>query len=237
MAAHGIDKARMEEMLVDPEWHKAVFYREPLGRFVSAFKSKCEKGRDFDGPMHCKSGFGKGANPTFRNVVEQLAVNDGSKPAWDQGMNEHWQLQARFCGGLDKTLHLYDTVVQLHKATARDQVAQMLEGVGVRPASVPKFDEMFPRVHTKHDIKMGFQAHGGQTLLTGAHHSTHAEDWLKKYLKDPDVTATLLEHYMEDFLLFGVQAPQFAVQTLAKRPARKSAMHLPKPWPRRPLEK
>ncbi|CAM9368434.1 unnamed protein product [Chrysoparadoxa australica] len=43
---HGLDIADLEGMLMDPAWKKAVFYRDPVTRFLSGYRSKCEEGHD-----------------------------------------------------------------------------------------------------------------------------------------------------------------------------------------------
>ena len=49
-------KSDLEWILSNPEWQKAVFYRHPLDRVLSAYKSKCEwtDNRDSDGNIHCQ---------------------------------------------------------------------------------------------------------------------------------------------------------------------------------------
>ncbi|KAG5176412.1 hypothetical protein JKP88DRAFT_159115, partial [Tribonema minus] len=42
MTVHGLTEADIDAYVEDPLWHKAVFFREPLVRFLSAFRSKCE---------------------------------------------------------------------------------------------------------------------------------------------------------------------------------------------------
>jgi hypothetical protein len=51
---------RLKGILANRSWHKAVFFREPLERFLSAFLSKCQRGplRDRDGPQKCRAAFG-----------------------------------------------------------------------------------------------------------------------------------------------------------------------------------
>jgi hypothetical protein len=40
----------------------------------------------------------------------------------------------------------------------------------------------------------------------------------------------LLEHFMADYLLFGIPAPSWAVRALPHRPPHQTAMHLKRPW-------
>ena len=93
----------IEAALHNRTWHKAVFYREPLERFVSAFKSKCVKGADKDGKKICGSEFA-GGRPTFSAAVRHFVSMDASKASDSQNVNPHWKRQTRFCGGLVDTL-------------------------------------------------------------------------------------------------------------------------------------
>ncbi|KAG5184957.1 hypothetical protein JKP88DRAFT_348383 [Tribonema minus] len=88
---HRIKLKTLTRMIYDPTWHKAVFYREPLARFLSAYRSKCESGHD-DGAELCEQEFGK-PNPTFEEAVERLVTQPY---IW----NPHWRPQVDFCSGL-----------------------------------------------------------------------------------------------------------------------------------------
>jgi hypothetical protein len=240
----GWKKADLERALVDPAWHKAVFYREPMARFLSGFKSKCEPGHDSD-RLHCEDAFGK-IDPTIREALTQLAWKDRRKPGRQQETNAHFARQARFCGGLDTTLDHYNTVELLEKHTARDKVTTMLKAVGVDASKVPEFDRLFPdpaasvlvaakSMRTSHQRTAAAAAAAAVGFNQGEGHITNSELQLRKYLKNPEEIVTLLEHYVEDYLLFGIKAPRWATTFIADRPSHVSAMYLPRPW--RSLEK
>lgn len=200
---HNLEKRDLEDILRDPAWHKAVFYREPLERFVSAYVSKCTPGHDTD-HQHCRDEFGKFDLP-IRDVVTQLAWKDRRESGRQQQTNEHFAKQSRFCGGLDGTLEYYDTVEKLDVLTARDKVSQMLRDIQVDPATVPVFDQLFPR-NIVAEAKAS-QRSGAGEFNSGGSHIIGAGNKLRKYLSTPEEVVTLLEHYMEDYLVFGIKVP------------------------------
>ena len=48
--------AEYQALLADPAWRKAVVYRDPMERFLSAYNSKCLRA-DPDGFAHCEAVF------------------------------------------------------------------------------------------------------------------------------------------------------------------------------------
>lgn len=60
----------------DPSWTKAVFYREPLGRFLSGWLDKC----DDISRVYCVHVFG-GTNVSFRDAALSLAHGCNHAPS------------------------------------------------------------------------------------------------------------------------------------------------------------
>ena len=128
-------------------WHKAVFYREPLERFLSGYLDKCSKLIR----VYCISVFGS-KDATFDDAVRSLITQDPDK------INEHFHSQVDFCGGLKDTLPLFDTVEILEPETSRDKAAMMLQRANVTP---PNFDKIFPgKIRTKD----GHQTHASKKI-------------------------------------------------------------------------
>ena len=72
-------------------WRKLVVYRDPMERFLSAYRSKCLLG-DSDGRMHC--------HHLFRLNNSQISVlNVANRLAQYGHYNPHWATQSSFCGG------------------------------------------------------------------------------------------------------------------------------------------
>lgn len=155
--------------MLNETWHKAVFYRDPFERFVSAFRSKCE-GRDRDGPLHCQRTFG--GNFTFVKAVEAFVRNGGALTP-----DAHFTPQARFCGGVLRTLRYYDTVEPVMNHL-REKVERLLHKIN---AEKPKeFDEIF--------------------TPKGAHF-TDARHNMAKYQLPDTLLKALQEYYKEDYLI------------------------------------
>lgn len=136
----GLNKSDLEELLINPNWTKAVFYRDPATRFLSAFQSKCVK-RENRG-KYCKLMFkigglgGKTAkarkkhytlgNFTFDDGIDIVAAD----PSFVQDTDFHIMPQANFCGGLSKTLQYYDFVDQITERTSPRTIGTLLKNIG-----------------------------------------------------------------------------------------------------------
>ena len=64
---HGMDLTQVADALGNPAWTKAVFYRDPLDRFLSGYLSKCTPGHDQD-TYFCRQVFGS-VNPSFEEAA------------------------------------------------------------------------------------------------------------------------------------------------------------------------
>lgn len=104
---HNWTKADLEVAFANPSWHRAVFVREPIDRFLSAFASKCRRPRDgghMDARKTCDNAFpGVRWPPTLANVIRMLGTAQ-------QGFDPHFMPQSMFCGGINRTLAKYQTV-------------------------------------------------------------------------------------------------------------------------------
>ncbi|CAN0061183.1 unnamed protein product [Phaeothamnion confervicola] len=136
-AKFGMERSDLEAALVNPAWTKAVFYRDPVVRFLSGFRSKCEAGHDEDW-SHCSITFGE-RWPSFSAAVARMAVPE------PRVEDEHFRPQAEFCGGLETTLAHYDFVSELTTPEAmRADTVALLHAVGVNELTVPGFNQLFP---------------------------------------------------------------------------------------------
>ncbi|KAG5179024.1 hypothetical protein JKP88DRAFT_327526 [Tribonema minus] len=193
MHSHNMTLPQLADLVYDDTWHKAVFYREPLVRYLSAYRSKCEVGHD-DGFELCTALFGK-PNPTFAEAVERLTQD----PPVD---NPHFRPQVDFCGGLGAILPQFQTVEALDPRTSRDAVAALLRRVGVAdPEGVPAFNERFPP----------FDAAAGAWRPNDsyARHTTDAAAAVEAYYT-PYLACVVVTHFLDDYLTFGVAVPEWA---------------------------
>ena len=65
--------------LTSAEWTRAVFFRDPLDRFLSAYLSKCVPGHDVDTRV-CTEVFGGTPNPSFADLVQAVGATPGWQP-------------------------------------------------------------------------------------------------------------------------------------------------------------
>lgn len=126
-----LTRSHLEDMLVSSEWTKAVFFRDPATRFLSAYRSKCLR-KEYTGLDHCGESFGTSFLP-WRTISFQDALHKLAQDPKRVMRNEHFAPAAQFCGGLDDpaTLSYYDFVHQLRTATAASDVRRLLERIGV----------------------------------------------------------------------------------------------------------
>tara|TARA_B100000795_G_scaffold195473_1_gene149633 strand:- start:322 stop:2442 length:2121 start_codon:yes stop_codon:yes gene_type:complete len=108
---------RARELLRDPSWRSAVVYRDPVERFVSAYKSKCELS-DKDGREHCHKVF-QTAHPKPQLVADALLSASRAPPAPRcTRFDPHWAPQACFCTGLAETFPLYSHPIEFRNLTS-----------------------------------------------------------------------------------------------------------------------
>merc|ERR1719401_431868 len=108
--------AGLNEVFKDPRAVRAVFVRDPLIRFLSAFLNKC-MGIDTQNCPPWKSG-----GIVFREAVE-WALNEKNMT------NGHWTEQALHCNLQDR-LHQYTVIGYMSKKTLSQDVSCLLNKVG-----------------------------------------------------------------------------------------------------------
>lgn len=194
-------KHDLEKILVNRSWHKAVFFRDPVERFVSAYRSKCMHSDYYDGNYFCHQAFGSD-NASFADAAAAMF----DRRNWtdeDEMVNEHFKRQGSFCGGLHNTLQYYDTVEELKFDTAREKTSKLLRTIGADPAWIQDYDTLFPPPNAG---------------LTHSNHTTHTKKHLKEYFPDdhPEVLSELFVYYEDDYRLFNLSRPKWQDEQLAK---------------------
>jgi hypothetical protein len=131
---HNLSVADLQDILNNPDWTKAVFSRDPVSRYISAFQSKC--GRvDADGSVHCNHAFGVDSNITDASVQSfQKILEVKDKGPEKVFKNPHWRPMSRFCGGLEYSIQNYNFVHELNRTTAPRLVRDLLEKIEVEPS-------------------------------------------------------------------------------------------------------
>ena len=186
-----LDKSLDQEadtLLEDPAIHKAIFYRDPLERFLSAFLSLCE-GEETTSFRFCKVVFGK-ENITFPKAVLQMPGKD------DDSLNEPFKQQHTHCGGitrelLDNTFNTTEQLTDLQKT--KTAVKKMMANFKLTDK---EFERFYPMKYA-HDYS------------TGAIHKV--KDY---YGKDPRLVAVLIKFYLQDYLIFNMTVPLYAQKAL-----------------------
>jgi len=199
---------QLRSALEDPLWTRALFFRDPLERFLSAFLSKCGLG-DSDGEFMCRK--------VFPHLVEAAGGSIGvsfadaaaavSRPDWEwrrgQEMN-HFRPQAHFCNGtLWYPSQHYNIVVQIESSRPSSFIkgaAVMLRRAGVDPQTQPAFRRHFLPTQPDADGPAPAQDH-----------TTDAASSMLHYY-DTLVTRNALRAYGEDYRALGIPVPAWAVR-------------------------
>lgn len=206
----GLFKSDLEDLHTNPEWTKAVFFRDPATRFLSAFQSKCIKPME-EGGHTCRSMFQIHwlKNFTFDDAIDAVAAN----PSLVQNYNFHSMPHANFCGGLSNTLPYYDFVDQITESTSSYTIGKLLKRIGVNEtlnngitdclvtrkdctylkSVVPLYapDFQFPTTKSKTDTR-------ASKHITG---SNHGDTLLKNY-KTNERLKIIQKAYQADYDLF-----------------------------------
>lgn len=188
-------EAQLIGAIKSDEWHKAVFYRDPVERFASGYASKClGDDSDIDGRRRCKEMFGSETVP-FDTAVETLNYYSEHFGSNDTMLEVHWRRQSDYCGGLSWSIKYYQTVVQLDRETARMDVEKLLDKVGINPQEVPQFDELFPPPE--------------DTEWTEDPHNKNTSGELEEYYPadQPQLLQDVVRFYEQDYRTFGLRRP------------------------------
>ena len=186
-----LDRSAGEEadtLVEDPKIHKAVFYRDPLERFLSAFLSLCE-GEATTDFRFCKVAFGK-EKIEFKDAVLQMPGKD------EDNLQEPLKQQHTHCGGitreqLDNTFNTTEQLIDMPSTKAA--VKKMLANFNLTDK---EFDKYYPMKYYKD-------------------YSTGALQKVKDYYgKDPRLAAVLIQHYLQDYLIFNMKVPLYAQKAL-----------------------
>jgi hypothetical protein len=193
----------LEGILVNPNWTKAVFYRDPVMRFLCTYRDKCE---NMDGfvPKFCRAFASPGTNSS--NFDDGLAqIQNGSFRFLG---NPHFALASDFCGGLGSTLEYYDFVQELNSGTSW-HVENLLNNIGVAPQLVRNLVDNIVRSkasNVEQDRKRAAEL-GVKLGLGEWHEPTHNTDTTKStcdYFKRRDQIKLLEELYRVDYNTFGM---------------------------------
>ncbi|CAB9511540.1 Carbohydrate (N-acetylgalactosamine 4-0) sulfotransferase 14 [Seminavis robusta] len=185
-------RQNLRDVMQNMKWEKAVFYREPLSRFLSGWLDKC-RGRT---RVYCESVFG-GSNVTFPEAVFLLKDMDPEK------VDGHFHPQVQHCGGVTRDVldDVFTTKKRLqdHDST-RYAVRKMLQPFELT-------DEQFDRVYPPG--------------LGNNDHSKNANAQLKEHYQDPQLVSIIVQYFIKDYKVFQIPVPDFARDALYQLRERK----------------
>jgi hypothetical protein len=200
---HKLSKSDLEGILVNPKWTKAVFYRDPVMRFLSTYRDKCENMAGFV-PAFCKAFVSPGTNSSnFDNVLAQ--IQNGT---FKYLSNPHFAFASDFCGGLGNTIEYYDFVHELNSDTSM-HVENLLNKIGIAPRLVRSLVDNTVRSkgsNVVQDRKRAAQL-GVKLGLGEWHETTHNTDTTTAtcdYFKSRDQIKLLEGLYSVDYNTFGM---------------------------------
>lgn len=124
----------VQPMLCDPTWTRIIVLRDPLDRFLSAWRSKCVEVES--GPWDCFW------LPNRGTAVPLKAIINTMNSSGDHG-NIHWAPQVQMCGGLQHTLRLYQHVIPF--AAAGSVLPSIVAAHDPEPTSAPAFYKALAR--------------------------------------------------------------------------------------------
>lgn len=204
-AVYGYGAKEISDIYHNTSWTKAVFYREPISRFISGYRSKCEVGEnDF---AHCREEFGI-KNASFDVAIRRF-LSANINPLHD----EHFIRQADFCGGLRANLKYFNEVHELEIHSTRELFMNILQKVNIPLTHklMSKLDHYIPRL-APNDSRLVTN----NTRSYDEKHITHSyeEKEQRKYITDNCFARVLAEYYWQDYVLFGIQFPPHFQQAL-----------------------
>lgn len=143
MSSLSVDKAL--ELLQDPTWTKAVFFRDPAERLLSAYLNKIL------GQGYTQTVFGIGDTNdeeryklTFSEFVDLVTMENITMPKDPRGLHAftdpHWKPQTMMCG-LDNLLPQFDFVGKMSEDSIADHTRALLERVNFWDDYGAKYDD------------------------------------------------------------------------------------------------
>jgi len=119
-----VGREKATELFLDDNAVKAVFLRDPLARFVSAFLNKCFTEHCASELCYARPREMKGEAIDFGTAIQWMLKQDPSK------VNGHWSLQSEHCG-LKRRLREFNLVGLYTHETLGDDASCVMEVAGI----------------------------------------------------------------------------------------------------------
>jgi len=169
-------------------WKWAVFLRDPLERYLSAFKSKCivqeRWGKDCL-PHSTLVAQGASESEQVQEFEKGVRINFNDDVTQSNMVNVHWAEQSNFCGGLGN-LKGYDFVGRLD-GDVNEQVQSMLKMAHVQQSAAIA-EKFFPK--------------RGPASIMRNDHITNAQDTYADFFKNGTVEGYVRHLYRHDVTLY-----------------------------------
>jgi len=204
--AHGIPHmsatywgpSRQHMVFANPSAVRAVFVREPLARFASAFLDKCTT-------MNCGNpfcfartalGFKDGMALTMRDAVVWMLARD---PAT---LDSHWKLQSEHCE-LKKRIREYNIVGYMRKDSLAQDSACIMDHAGIAEFNAQSNGMPFWMSTTAYGEK---EVEGEPRPIDGDAKTDASEDGVLKKLFTTSAARMLIAHLKQDYQVFGFES-------------------------------
>jgi len=213
------NKQDIEKIFRDSTWHKAVFVRDPVERFLSAVLERCASD-----PKMCSDP----TDPSQPMSLTSAVVSALQEFAATRGRVDDRSLdwQANYCGGLGKVIDYYNTVEMAKPATLRGRVEAMLTKVGVKNLAATGFNKYFPDLKRQcpdcsPSLGTLFQGEA-PSLESVVPFFPEASAWVSfehrpessHLVANDRVVAILLKLFKDDYDLLGMKKPEWALRII-----------------------
>ena len=190
---YGLIASDMSRIIQDSSWMKVVIYRDPLEKFLSAYRSKCE---DFDNDGVCETVFNN-HRPAFPEAIRRLFFKEDVYP------DSHFAPQASICN-LRRTLPYFDERFVLDPSTSYATILRILEDakIPMTESLTKKLDAIFPPPGSE----------------SSSHHNTHSADHstLLGYYSHDCFIKLMVHYYQEDYTLLELPYPDWAIPAIER---------------------
>lgn len=190
---YGLTASDVSNLLRDQSWFKAFIYREPLERFLSAYRSKCE---GYDAPTNCHRAFHTNI-PTFSGAIRRMILRE------DYFGDDHFEPQANYCN-LRQTLPYFNESFLIEPETSSANIRHIFRHahVEINEEVSGLLDIYFAPAGTEGDLG----------------HNTHSSDVssLLEYYNHDCYIRLMVYYFREDYDLLHISIPDWAVGPLER---------------------
>ena len=192
---YNLNAEAVTRILQDSKWLKVLIYRDPLERFLSAYRSKCEEFHD--GFTICDNVFHH-RRPSFAQAVRSIVLQEDVNP------DSHFLPQSSICN-LRVTFPYFTERFILDTYTAYDNFLRVLKKANI---------QITPKINST--LFQNFPPPGIESII-GAH-ATHSSDYstLLTYYNHDCWIRLIVHYYKEDYWVLKLPYPEWAIGALER---------------------